>query len=423
MSTASITCSVTGITKDTNLSARGEPRLPRGWKRLDGKPVSADAWKTMFRLRAVTVPVYPESSDDWPELRKCLKSCWVDATNAANLVVSELAKADFVRLPTHDKVPKFTPPYLYPIVREAVPTLDSGSVAAILQTVTQRYMKRRYESRWLRKSQTPVYRFPYPFPIRSQDWKVEKGNDGQMLLNVRMGGRRWLLRCRGGAQFGRQLAAIKQIVDGKAMQCELSIFQRDEKHSGSGDHRPGCTESARRSTLMAKVVAWLPRKDNGSDRKGTMYVRTDAESFLVAVDDNEEKPLWVMNADKVRSWISARVHQRYRASQDLKIGDRYPSKKRRRLRQDEEAKDLKLRNRLDSFAHEAAAKIAQEARRRKVLTVRFDDTIKSYMPSFPWFEFRNKIQYKLDDINIGFVHASSEVEEKSPEPLAEEEGA
>src|SRR5690606_2352130 len=103
-------------------------------------------------------------------------------------------------------------------------------------------------------------------------------------VRVPLRGRTWTLRLR-RKNRGRQLAAIRRLVDGEAHQGELAIYQR------GGD-------------VMCKLVLWLPRPARAAQPKaGTLYVRTAADSFLVYhVDDGEPRYL---HADDIRRVCAA----------------------------------------------------------------------------------------------------------------------
>ena len=83
---------------------------------------------------------------------------------------------------------------------------------------------------------------------------------------------------------------------------------------------------------------------------------------------------------------------------------------------------------MDSATHEIAAQLAGYAQRRRYAGVSYDDSERSYMKnnaneqaetSFPWFELRRKLAEKLDERGTRLELASTQAEEKSPEPLAE----
>jgi hypothetical protein len=70
-----------------------------------GAAYCPDCWGKRFRLRAVILPVAAPLGSDWPTLRTALAGCWHQSTALANWAVTELAKADVVRMPGDEHMP------------------------------------------------------------------------------------------------------------------------------------------------------------------------------------------------------------------------------------------------------------------------------------------------------------------------------
>ena len=70
-----VVCAVTGKKLKVNPTPDGEPRTPRGWKHRDGKKYSPEGWKSLFVLRAITLPVAgPQGGpEEWPALREAIR--------------------------------------------------------------------------------------------------------------------------------------------------------------------------------------------------------------------------------------------------------------------------------------------------------------------------------------------------------------
>jgi len=374
-------------------------RLPPGWHRDHaGQAVCAKCWNARYILRAVTIPVVGPVDGTWEELRKALKTCFSGATRLSNWAVTELAKADVVRTPDMDALPKPNIPYLYPGAREIAPEVDSGSVVAILHAVQGRWMRRRYNVVWLGKESLPNYRYPTPYPVRSQDWRAIQGNDGEALVGVRLAGRRWTLRLRGGQQFRRQLQSHRLLCQGAAVAAELSLY---EQRANGGDHRNGTQGrdsggQRKYSRLMCKMVLWLPRSPQ-RDLSGTLYARTDTDSLLIALNAKEER-VWIHHADHLRRWTAEHTRRLNRWSDDQKAEQRPTASYQSRR----EATVRKYRRRLDSVCHEAAAQLVSYARRRRFAVLRYDDSEQAYCCRFPWEKLRRLIAEKADAAGIEF---------------------
>lgn len=365
-------------------------------------------WHRMYILRAVTVPIAGPVDGTWPELREALRLCFRAATRLSNWAVTELAKADCVRTAEMEKLPKPPRVYLYPGARQLVPEMDTGSVVAVLHAVERRWRARRYDVVWLGKESLPNYRYDRcVYPIRSKDWKAMRGDDGQALVSIRLGGRRWILRLRGGHEFRRQLRSHAEMVEGRAVISELALYDQRV----SGDAHRHCTKTRDdggqrvRTRLMCKMVAWLPR-GGGMPREGTLSVRTDNDSLLVALNAKEER-LWVLHADHIRRWTSEHARRLRRWADDQKAEQRPTAAfQSRRARACE-----KYRNRLDSFCHEAAASLVAYARRRRFATIRYDDSDQRYLDRFCWEQLRRLVREKSDAAGMEFEWSGGE---KSP---------
>ena len=71
----------------------------------------------------------------------------------------------------------------------------------------------------------------------------------------------------------------------------------------------------------------------------------------------------------------------------------------------------KWKHRTESFVHESTAQIVEHARRKKVEVLRYDSTIRSWMPKFAWFDFATKLKYKCEAEGIRFVDATLKIQE------------
>ena len=391
--------------------------MPPGWHRDPaGNSLCGECWNSRYILRAVTIPISGPIDGTWPELRESLKTVWRAATRLCNWAVTELAKADVVRMPTMDKLPKPPKTYLYPGARAIAPEIDCGSVVAILHAVERRWRAKRYNVAWLAKESLPNYRYPAPYPVRSTDWRCER--DGEItLVNVRLAGRRWKLRLRGGYQFRRQHTSVVQLLNGEAVGAELALY---EQRVNGGDHRPSGSERDRggqqyATRLMCKMVMWLPRKTDARDNSGTLFVRTDSESLLLALDPKGER-LWAENCDQVRRWVAEHQRRLSRWNDDQKAEQRRSAKHQSRR----EIAAKKYQGRLDSLCHEVSAHLATFARRRRYAVVRYDDSNQSYCTQFPWAKLREQIKQKLSEQGIQFERSGGE-EKAVTSPNSEQE--
>lgn len=424
-------CSSCGVEKKTKPTAKGY-RLPKGWKRHNGVWCNK-CWKSKYVLRAITIPVVRPLGEGvgWPQLREALKEVWAITTAATNYVTTNLYVND-VRRGQEEKMPAMPKVYLYPDLTEQFPQLPSQSVASIENSQKAKYLRRRYGVLWTNSESLPNAKYPQSAISPSQSWTakyVPAGKSGGDLvpavLVTLLRGERYLLQLKGGKDFHRQLRDFRDIVEGRAIQGEIAILRK--RVGGNGhDNRNGL--SARdgggqkfATRVMVKIAAWFPRKQT-ADRKGTLYVRSDSDAFLVALDEKQNK-LRIWNADHVRRWIAQHRRQIQRWSDDQKAEQRKPRRRHASFQSRREAAVHKFRNRIESAIKETSAQITGVAVRLRFAHVVLDITDRSYFGEgrFDWSGFHTYLAQRLNQDGITLDIASGDVTPNTQEPLAESE--
>lgn len=422
--TLTIRCASCGVDKPAK-AGKGGAKLPRGWKRHE-QVYCGRCWQDRYVLRAVTIPVVRPLGEGigWQELRVALAEAWSLSTSATNWITSQLWARDEHRMPGQEKLGKQPTTYLYPETRQRFPALPSQTCAAMENSAKGRYGNKRYEAVWTCSASIPSARYPQPYVTPNQSWRAAMapaGKDGGDLVpcvSVTLPGGRFLLQLRGGKEFARQLADVRQIISGSAVQGELAILRRraDKSRNGVSGRDSGGQKAFHR--VMVKMVAWFPRKPR-SERSGTLFVRFDPECFAIALDEQDEK-LRVWNADHVRRWIAEHRRRLDRWSDDQKAEQRPVASFQSRR----ESAVEKFRRRIKSFIQETSAQIVGVARRRRLAEIKVDDTCRSYFGEgrFDYSGFRVALANACNADNITVTFASGAVAQKTPEPLAETEG-
>lgn len=381
-------------------------RLPRGWKRLDGAPRCKDCVAGDYVLRAATIPV-AEVMDEggWAELRPHLKQAFTDATRIANWAVRELAKVEPARTHDMERMPKLPRVYLYPGARALAPAFEPTSVTALLAAVERRYRARRLQCYWFCAEALPTYTYPAPVPVHNASWQAITLEDGRPAVSVRLGGRRWTLRLRGGAEFHRQLRDHASLVAGRAIQGELALI---EKRAHAGDRRSQGTGQGKRAAtrLMLKLVARYPRPERAK-RTGVLHVRTltDAAFAWRAGDDGDEHRYC---ADHVRHWLVQHRRNLQRWADDLQHHHRWPKEVRQRMLADHDATLQKQRNRMASWVKESCAMLVRAAQRYGCSELCYDDSVREYA-ALPWAALRDRLKSLCDARGVQLTIASGEV--------------
>lgn len=393
-------------------------RVPPGWHRLREEIICSDCWKRSYMLRAITVPVAGPVDATWPELRAALSESWAATTQMANWAIRELFKADRNRTPEDQKLWPMPKVYLYPGARALRPDLSTATVVSILRAVEGRYRKRRIETLWRCEASLPNFRYPVPIPIHVDRWSVEREDGGSLVVSCPIGSRRFSLRLRGGARHRRARVAIERLLSGAAEKSEMTIYRvRANESSPDGrivDRTAGGGRKER-FELMAKLCLWLPRRER-SEKDGAMILRTDSEHFFVATVPDRDP--WILNADHVRRWVVEHSRRRQRMAEDLKYEKRWPARTRARMVERLDLWCEKQHRRLKSFIDMTVAMVAAFAARQRVATVTYDDTNHAYIESFPWFQIKERLKIKLDEIGVTF-EASAEVAESNVQALVE----
>jgi hypothetical protein len=414
MQTVTITCTRCGKASDAKPDKKGEAKLPRGWKRHSGVWCPA-CWSSAYMMRAVTIPVAGPVSCEWPEFRELLRAAWGESTRLANWCATQYYARDIRRESGMEKLPPPPKVYLYPEARKVCPTLVPTTVTAIDHAVQGKYRAARYKLLWTNEVSLPTFRYPYPLPLPSDNFRLRIGEGDELLCDLRLTSEttdRVTVRLRGGADYRRQRAALEKCIDGAAIPVEATLYRID---SHQGDHRNGVTRTSR---VMLKIAAWLPRRESTASSKERFFsVRTDQQSFLYGVLQDREQP-WVLNADRMRDWVHQHQRDLRRLGEDRKQEDRRDRNKRRRHRRTLSEKSKKFLNRMDSFVKETAAGIVHFARRAKVTRIKYDDSYRDYVDSFPWAKLRTQLAQKCDEFGIVFEAARGEETTKAQPPLA-----
>src|SRR5579862_1868956 len=240
-----MTCSGCGSEKTVKTTKQAnKERLPKNWKRLKEETFCKACWQHRYVLRAITMQVVEPLTGTWTKFRAALGEMWKVTTQASNWLLTELYSADVRRTP--DSGPKMPPmgfTYLYPKARQTFPGLPSTTVASLERTTTATYKKKRYDTLWQRSCSLSTIKYACPFPIRSADWSVTFDSGNRPVVSSPIGGKRWEFRLAGGPRYYRQLAAVREIVNGSAVQGDMALIRRFEP-------------STKKTTILCKLVAW-----------------------------------------------------------------------------------------------------------------------------------------------------------------------
>ena len=385
-----ITCDISGDSIECKTTAKGLPKMPRGWKRIGDKYYSPTSWKAAYCVRAIVIPIASPaeigkgSPEQWKELRDSLAVAWQHSTEAANWALKRLLSNDVVRQRGDTKCPPMPSVYLY---GEREWDGWSQSASSVLRTVEQTYRASRYEIVWLGGKRLPNVRYPYPYPVHNASWKLYENPDGGVFFEARLPDGRVTVRLKGGLQYKRQLAGLRHLMANPELRGEASIYKRGNE-------------------IVVKLVGWFPRKVD-QQAEGTLHLRTGATEFLSVLNEKDER-LLIFNADRVRRWLVRHAEMRQRWSEDMKFERRRPKRDSRKNMEDMQAACRKMNNRIASFIDETAAQCVNHAKRRRLARVVLEDSERSYFRDFQWYRFSALLQQKCNAAGITFEHSSAD---------------
>jgi hypothetical protein len=375
-------------------------RLPHGWKRLGETVYCGECWRERYSLRSIALPVVEPMGEDWAAFREALKDGWTEATAAANWMMTELYARD-VRRNGEEKMPRMSRVYLYPEARLRFPRLASQTVVSIENHVQAAYRSARYELVWTCSASLPTHRYPLPLPVHNQSWEATTA-DGRPVVRVRLGGRWWNLRLKGGPRFRSQTEAYRQIVSGEAIRGELALY-RIRAHDGKLAGRPNGDQKVK-YTVVCKMVAWLARSESSRARQPmhSIKVSTAGDALLVALNAKDER-IWRYHGDHLRRWIAEHRSMLGRLADDQKAEQwPKPSFADRRT-----AAAVKYRNRMSSAIREIAAQLVGYATRRGFSALEYDDSNTGFSPEFPYAALREQIGSKCEAAGLEFDHSNA----------------
>lgn len=407
--------------------ARAASRLPMGWTRVGAQEICAACFGEHYFTRGITIPIAKPADKTWPGFREAIRAAWVQCSQAQTYMLRRLWLADTERQAGAEKMPPAPKLYQYPEVRAKYPDLPPTTVSALEQRANSKYRSQRRGVIWTQDEQLATLKYPQPFIVPAQAWsiEIEESDRRDIMLYVRLAGERWKLQLSGGADWRRQRRDIEaMLANGDELRGELAIYRK--RTGGSDRGGKNGQRSSRRGQdrgpggqhvtyeTMAKLVAYFPRPERKTST-GTLYVRTDSESLLVALDIKEER-LWLYNADHLRRWVAEHIKRLDRWSNDSKAEQRpVASFADRRA-----AAVAKFRNRISSLQSEAAAQLVNFAVRRKFAAIKYDDSDKRFVERFDWSGLKTAIQNKCHAMGVQFVDASGDAAEQTAEPLAVE---
>jgi hypothetical protein len=284
--------------------------------------------------------------------------------------------------------------YLYPEARERFPALSPQTVASLVQDVQAAYRANRYELLWTGARALTTYRYPAPYPIPSQAWRLDE-EQGRWFVALRLGDRRWRLKLRGGPHMRYQAERLRQLLTGEAQRGAATIYQVVAQH---GSHRTGMSNGERDVRVMLKMAAWL-QKIEPPPREGVLCVRTGPDALLSIAGHD-----WRIDAAPLRGVLSATARRRHALTVNHAHERRQPRRRRQGMADALSELSRRSRLRIADACHTYAAHVAAYAERQRASWIEYDDRDRSALPSFPWEQLRQAIAMTLEESGMRLIH-------------------
>jgi hypothetical protein len=363
-----------------------------------------------YTLRSIAVPVVEPMGEDWSDFREALKEGWVQTTAAANWMMTELYVRD-IRRDGDEKMPPMQRAYLYPEARTRFPSLAPQTVVSIENGVQAAYRKARYEVLWTCSTSLPAFRYPRPLPVHNQSWEPTLAGE-RPVVRVRLGGRWWQLRLKGGPRFHPQIEAYRQMVSGEAIRGELSLY-RVRAHDGKLADRPNSDQKVK-FTVMCRMVVWLPRAARPQKSDEILKVTTADDMLLIARNSRDEC-VWKYHGDHLRRW--AAEHRKFLQSvaDDRKVQQQAAVADRRT------AAAWKYRNRTRSAIREIVAQLISYSVRQEYGALAYDDGATGFCPEFPYAALRDQLRNKCSEAGLRFEQSPAGIKTEATSGAVVEE--
>lgn len=407
-----IYCESCAESREVNMTPKGNPRPPIGWRVIDGKTLCKSCFAEKYTTIALTVPVLSPK-----RLWETMSQQWQETTALANWAQDRLIANDIVRTPEMEKMPKMPNIYMYGVAKAEYPRwgmLPAAASQTVLRRVEQGWRSDRYEVLWSNARARRVYQYAQPWA--TSDFRlssVEFEGEDRLAVSAKIGAERKTLILSREKGFRRQRKALESVLKsdlGKDACTELTLYRRK---ANTGDHREQAAaggngkESKTCWRIYAKICVLVPRSKQ-KNASGELLVKTQSDSLVEALDKKGER-IWWYHGDHARRIVSkheAHLSRLHRLADDRKYEKRKPKRQGQGFREmlgNVSRRDVR---RMQQIADEVAASIVNFASRRKYAEVVYDDSDRSFAKNFRWSMLKEKLKSKCRMSGIEFSERS-----------------
>lgn len=327
-------------------------------------------------VRAITVTIAEvvdggTKNEFYTDLRKSLRL----ARDAANKCMSRHIQEDANLFEGGPMPEKWT---TYGVISEEFPGVCKVA-DNIKQDVKSKYEKYRGKIR-CGMSAVPLFKsYPWPLTFGTQ-LRNFTDKDGRIEATIVLcSGKTYRVVIKQGKGWARQMKILKYCIANNLIGTSKILLSKDH-------------------VAILRVACRVPAEQR-RELNGELEVRTAIDKFAYALKDDSDVP-FVINGDDLRRWLAERGRRYQRLREDRKA-DRVV---RRRVNEQLKFLSQTFQNRIHTFLHQTSAAIVNHAKRRRYAKLTFNSCVRSYVPSFPWYEFKTMLENKCSLAGIEFVH-------------------
>lgn len=330
-------------------------------------------------IRTICIPIAECISHTKSELYAMLRRSLDASRSVANVSATECLRQDDI---TQDKCGKL---YTYPRCKDMYAGC-SFMIASVCRAVEKCYRQDRWQMKRGIRATRSYRSMPWPMLNNESCSTLQVYDEGEYLTaKIKLLDGHVVVRLAGGSNYRDQIRGLRKAIELDVI-CDSKLWI-DRSHKA----------------ILGMSVD-LPNKE-AKERNEVVQVVSGIDYLAAMLMPRRQYP-FTINADDVQQWKAESVRRNQRWRQARKQGVN-----RRRLREESSAFAEKMQRRLKSKTHEIASQIVAKADRANAKTIELDFTVKSYLPSFPWYDLAAKIKYKSTMVGIDVLEKTQTITE------------
>lgn len=356
-------------------------------------------------VRVVTLPVREVVAPEGAKVIDTFRPAWRLSTDLANWCQRELALRDpGLRTPDAAKLARYEPKMfpgglaLYGRVNAACPfraAFDgaAGSMSAVVKAVEDAWRTHpkfgRFAVLWKGEARPAVFRFPYPWPVRSQELRILRDDSGRPCASLTLPGGRVVVRLADDRDFRRQGRQFDLLLADPSRVKQTKITGRFDGLK-----------------LVGADVRLVGSFDAAEPKAGgpAAVCRTDPHALFVV--EIEGRSPWVLNCDHLPRLQAGHKVYLQRTGEDLKFEKRLTRSQRDGLTESREKRCKKHGDRIKTAVGQVVAQVAGVCVRAGCSVVAYDDADRSYIPAgFSWAALGDTLANKLAEHGVEVIRA------------------